>query len=84
MDFNNHGKPLPSNPSTTPTGNSRAHSLTQVDWDVYRQRLVHSNIKQNSHRWYVFRAEALLKSYPDKTIAEITAADVGNFLQQLT
>jgi integron integrase len=83
MDFNNHDKTDPSNPSTTSPGNSRAHSLSQVDWDLYRQRLVQNNIKQNAHRWYVFRAESLVKSYPGKSIDEITAADVGNFLQHV-
>ena len=84
MDFNNHGKSPSPNSSTTSLGNSRIDSLSQIDWDAYRQRLAKNNIKQNAQRWYVFRVEALLKAYPEKSISEITAIDVGEFLQKLT
>ena len=84
MDFNNHGKSPSPNSSTTSLGNSRIDSLSQIDWYVYRQRLAKNNIKQNAQRWYVFRVEALLKAYPEKSISEITAIDVGEFLQKLT
>ena len=50
------------NISSTPSGSNRPSVLALIDWDLFRQRLVSANIKQNAQRWYVIRAESFLKA----------------------
>ena len=68
-------------PSHQRPPNSDIRSIAELDWDLYHQKLLSHNIKQNAKRWYAFRVESLLKTYPGKRLAELQAQDVGNFLQ---
>lgn len=84
MDFKRPPGHAFTHASSSDKVNGRPRSLSELNWDIYRKKLTERNIKQNTQRWYVLRVEALLKTNPDKSLADITADDVRKFLQSLT
>ena len=52
-------------------------------WDRYIKLLVKQGVKESAQRWYVLRAEHYIKTFPDKKLAQHTAADITGYLEKM-
>jgi len=51
-------------------------------WDRFVERARKNGVKEPALRWHVRRAEAYLKAFPGKRLAEHTREDVVGYLEQ--
>ena len=52
-------------------------------WDKYIEKTVACNVPEGARRWYVKHVEIFIKAHPDHRLAELQAADIAKYLEEL-